>query len=85
VNCRDLVTLKVVPGRLESLAPLLPDGVPRVAESGVSTSGDAGRVAAVGYDVALVGSALMQAAVPFQLATSMLAAGRAAMRPRACG
>jgi len=85
VNCRDLVTLKVVPGRLESLAPLLPAGVPRVAESGVSTSGDAGRVAAVGYDVALVGSALMQAAVPFQLATSMLAAGRAAMRPRACG
>src|SRR5450755_790313 len=31
VNCRDLVTLQVVPGRLELLAPLLPRGVPRVA------------------------------------------------------
>jgi indole-3-glycerol phosphate synthase len=84
VNCRDLVTLKVVPGRLESLAPLLPDGVPRVAESGVASSSDAARVAAAGYDVALVGSALMQAADPFQLATSMLAAGRAVTR-RTCG
>jgi indole-3-glycerol phosphate synthase len=85
VNCRDLVTLKVVPGRLESLAPLLPDSVPRVAESGVANSSDAARVAAAGYDVALVGSALMQAGDPFQLASSMLAAGRAAARPRACG
>jgi indole-3-glycerol phosphate synthase len=85
VNCRDLVTLKVVPGRLESLAPLLPDSVPRVAESGVTTSSDAARVAAAGYDVALVGSALMQAADPLPLATSMLAAGRAAARARACG
>jgi indole-3-glycerol phosphate synthase len=85
VNCRDLVTLKVVPGRLESLAPLLPDSVPRVAESGVATASDAARVVAAGYDVALVGSALMQAADPFQLATSMLAAGRAGARPRACG
>jgi indole-3-glycerol phosphate synthase len=85
VNCRDLVTLKVVPGRLESLAPLLPDGVPRVAESGVASSADAARVAAAGYDVALVGSALMQAADPLQLATSMLAAGRAAARARVCG
>ena len=85
VNCRDLVTLKVVPGRLESLAPLLPDSVPRVAESGVANSSDAARVAAAGYDVALVGSALMQAGDPFQLSSSMLAAGRAAARPRACG
>jgi indole-3-glycerol phosphate synthase len=35
VNCRDLTTLKVVPGRLEALAPMLPRAVPRVAESGV--------------------------------------------------
>jgi indole-3-glycerol phosphate synthase len=84
VNCRDLVTLKVVPGRLESLAPLLPHGVPRVAESGVTTGSDAARVAATGYDLALVGSALMQAADPFQLASSMLTAGRTATR-RTCG
>jgi indole-3-glycerol phosphate synthase len=85
VNCRDLVTLKVVPGRLESLAPLLPDSVPRVAESGVATGGDAARVVAAGYDLALVGSALMQATDPLQLATSMLTAGRAGARARACG
>jgi indole-3-glycerol phosphate synthase len=83
VNCRDLVTLKVVPGRLEALAPLLPRAVPRVAESGVMTGSDAARLAAEGYDVALVGSALMQSADPLELAGSMLAAGRAAARPRA--
>jgi len=78
VNCRDLVTLKVVPGRLEALAPLLPRSVPRVAESGVATGGDAARLAAAGYDVALVGSALMQAGDPLALAAALLAAGRAA-------
>jgi hypothetical protein len=33
VNSRDLVTLKVVPGRLEQLAPSLPKSVPLVAET----------------------------------------------------
>jgi indole-3-glycerol phosphate synthase len=84
VNCRDLVTLKVVPGRLEALAPLLPRTVPRVAESGVASGADAARVAAGGYDLALVGSALMQSGDPLQLAGSMLAAGRAAASAR-CG
>jgi indole-3-glycerol phosphate synthase len=84
VNCRDLVTLKVVPGRLEALAPLLPRKVPRVAESGVASGADAARVAAEGYDLALVGSALMQSDDPLKLAGSMLAAGRAAASSR-CG
>ena len=84
VNCRDLVTLKVVPGRLEALAPLLPRTVPRVAESGVTTGADAARLAAEGYDVALVGSALMQSGNPLALAASMLTAGRAAASRR-CG
>jgi indole-3-glycerol phosphate synthase len=84
VNCRDLVTLKVVSGRLEALAPLLPRAVPRVAESGLTTSADAARLAAEGYDVALVGSALMQSGEPLELAASMLAAGRAAASSR-CG
>jgi indole-3-glycerol phosphate synthase len=76
VNCRDLITLKVVPGRLESLAHLLPTSVPRVAESGVGNGEDARRVAAAGYDLALVGSALMSAPSPHALASEMLAAGR---------
>jgi indole-3-glycerol phosphate synthase len=78
VNCRDLTTLTVVPQRLFELAALLPRGVPRVAESGVSTAEDARRVAAAGYDLALVGSALMQNADPATLVRSMLAAGRTA-------
>lgn len=78
VNCRDLTTLEVVPQRLLDLAPLVPAGVPRVAESGVASSEDARRVAAAGYGLALVGSALMQDADPAALAESLIAAGRAA-------
>jgi indole-3-glycerol phosphate synthase len=77
VNCRDLATLEVVPERLTELAPLLPTSVPRVAESGVISVADAGRVAAAGYDMALVGSALMQGSDPTALAGALLAAGRA--------
>jgi hypothetical protein len=83
INSRDLVTLKVVPGRLDSLASLLPAGVKRVAESGVATAADAARMAACGYDLALVGSALMSAADPAQLAGDMLAQARAAVKTRA--
>jgi pyridoxal biosynthesis lyase PdxS len=53
-----------------------------VAESGVATGIDAARVAAHGYDLALVGSALMQAADPRALAAGMLQAGRDAARAR---
>jgi indole-3-glycerol phosphate synthase len=78
LNCRDLGTLQVVPGRLAELAPLLPRAVPRVAESGVATPADARAVAAAGYQLALVGSALMQGADPGRLAAQLLAAGRTA-------
>ena len=80
VNCRDLETLQVVPNRLEQLVPLLPTSAPRVAESGVGSAEDARRVAAAGYDLALVGSALMQGGDPRVLAGAMLAAGRGARR-----
>jgi indole-3-glycerol phosphate synthase len=78
VNSRDLVTLKVVPGRLDALAPALPREVKRVAESGVATADDAARAARHGYDLALVGSALMSAPDPAALARDMLDAGRKA-------
>ncbi|MEY4762456.1 MAG: hypothetical protein RLZZ200_2312 [Pseudomonadota bacterium] len=78
INSRDLVTLKVVPGRLEEMAHLLPGTVPRVAESGVGDAGDAARLAACGYDMALVGSALMKSPDPASLLADMLRAGRAA-------
>jgi indole-3-glycerol phosphate synthase len=83
VNSRDLTTLAVVPGRLDALASSLPADVRRVAESGVASAADAARMAACGYDLALVGSALMSAADPAQLARAMLAEGRAAVDVRA--
>jgi indole-3-glycerol phosphate synthase len=85
LNCRDLSTLQVVPDRLIELCPLLPATVPRVAESGVTSAADAARVAACGYELALVGSALMQAASPGELVFAMLREGRAARSARSCG
>jgi indole-3-glycerol phosphate synthase len=82
VNCRDLTTLAVLPGRLDELAPLLPTTVRRVAESGVATAADAARAARNGYDLALVGSALMSAANPGTLAAAMLGEARAAVAQR---
>jgi indole-3-glycerol phosphate synthase len=78
LNCRDLATLQIVPPRLVELAHLLPTSVPRVAESGVVTADDARRIGAAGYELALVGSALMQGGDPRALAAAMLEAGRAA-------
>jgi indole-3-glycerol phosphate synthase len=80
VNSRDLVTLQVVPGRLEPLAARLPAEVARVAESGVATPADAARMAAAGYELALVGSALMRAPDPQALVVDMLRAGRSVKR-----
>jgi indole-3-glycerol phosphate synthase len=78
VNSRDLVTLKVVPGSLEELVGLLPTHVPRVAESGVATARDAARVKSAGYDMALIGSALMTSEDPAALLSAMIASGRGA-------
>jgi indole-3-glycerol phosphate synthase len=80
LNCRDLASLQIVPKRLIELAHLLPTNVPRVAESGVVSPADAARVAKVGYEYALVGSALMQGGDPHVLAAAMLEAGRASAR-----
>jgi indole-3-glycerol phosphate synthase len=76
INCRDLVTLEVVPDRLEALARELPRGWPAVAESGLASAADAARLARAGYSLALVGSALMAAPDPERLARALLAAGR---------
>jgi indole-3-glycerol phosphate synthase len=78
VNCRDLVSLQVVPGRLEVLAAQLPRRAPRVAESGLESPADAARLAAAGYNMALVGGALMKSAQPAVLLSDMLATGRGA-------
>lgn len=76
VNTRDLSTLQVVEDRLVSLVPLLPAGVPAVAESGHRTADDARRSRQLGYTVALVGSALMTAPDAAVLGRAMLDAAR---------
>ncbi|MFQ5635238.1 MAG: indole-3-glycerol-phosphate synthase [Gammaproteobacteria bacterium] len=78
VNCRDLRTLEVDFPRFERLADRLPPGLPWVAESGVTSPDQAAVVAAMGYDLALVGTALMRAEDPGKLAAALLDAGRAA-------
>jgi len=78
LNCRDLATLEVVPARLLELASQLPAGAARVAESGVENAAGAARLAAAGYDLVLVGSALMRDPEPGRLVCTLLQAGRAA-------
>jgi indole-3-glycerol phosphate synthase len=74
VNTRDLRTLHVDPDRLDSLAPELP-AARCVAESGLHNAADAARVAAQGYRLALVGTALMRSDDPAGLIVAMRTAG----------
>ena len=76
LNARDLTSLEVDNQRLTDLAGAFPKDVYRVAESGLATPEDAGRMAALGYHVALVGSALMRADDPSKLTAAMIDAGR---------
>ncbi|MGI9259177.1 MAG: indole-3-glycerol phosphate synthase TrpC [Gammaproteobacteria bacterium] len=75
VNCRDLKTLAVDFGRFAALAPHLPAGLKAVAESGVTSEEDIRAVANLGYELALVGSALMQASDPVEQVRQLTAAG----------
>jgi indole-3-glycerol phosphate synthase len=77
LNCRDLRTLAVDRARFAALHDEFPLGWPSVAESGMATAEDAAWVAGLGYDLALVGSALMQHEDPGALLAQMLQAGRA--------
>lgn len=78
VNTRNLRTLEVDPARLVALAAALPAG-PAVAESGIARPGDAAAAAALGYTIALVGTALMQSANPAALIAALKRAGSEAL------
>ena len=75
VNARNLKTLDVDPDTFGRLAGLVPDGVVRVAESGVSGPQDAARYAAEGADAVLVGEALVRGADPRRAAHDIITAG----------
>jgi indole-3-glycerol phosphate synthase len=59
INNRDLGRLEVDLGTFERLAPKVPDDVTLVAESGVSSTGDARRMREAGADALLIGTAIM--------------------------
>jgi indole-3-glycerol phosphate synthase len=64
VNHRDLRTFVIDLGLTERLRPLIPHGVPLVAESGIHSVDDARRMRESGADAILVGEMLMRAADP---------------------
>lgn len=78
VNGRDLATLAVDPARALRLAPLLPQGIRCVAESGITCPAAAASAARAGYALALVGASLVESAAPEALLRSLIRAGRAA-------
>lgn len=78
LNCRNLADLSIDAARFAALKGEFPSRYKLVAESGLATAADVGRIAALGYDLALVGSALMKSRDPALLAGSMLDAGREA-------
>jgi len=85
VNSRNLHTLAVEFGRFAALVPRLPEGLPWVAESGIDSAAQIAELAELGYSMALVGSALMQAASPAEQVARFIAAGRQkARRERTC-
>ncbi len=64
VNQRNLVTFQVDHERALRMAGLIPDGVVRVAESGVRGPDDAAALFAAGYHAVLVGETLVTAVDP---------------------
>lgn len=80
VNTRDLESLEVDPRRLTDLSEKLPKAVPCVAESGIESPDDARHAVRSGYQLALVGSALMKTQEPTKLTAAMIDAGRAEAR-----
>ncbi|MGH3384615.1 MAG: indole-3-glycerol phosphate synthase TrpC [Nocardioidaceae bacterium] len=76
VNARNLKTLDVDPTTFPRLAPLIPDGVLTVAESGIGGPEDVASYAAAGADVVLVGEALVRGGNPRAAVAAMVKAGR---------
>ena len=64
VNQRDLVTFTVDTARAVRMAPQMPTGVVRVAESGITGPADAAVLAEAGYHAVLVGEHLVTSGDP---------------------
>jgi len=75
VNARDLATLKVDRGIFARLAPRIPDGIVRIAESGVRGPRDLLAYAAAGADAVLVGESLVTEKDPRGAVADLVTAG----------
>ena len=75
VNARDLATLEVDRGVFARLAPQIPDGVVKIAESGVRGPHDLLAYAASGADAVLVGESLVTGKDPRSAVADLVTAG----------
>ncbi|GGO51981.1 indole-3-glycerol phosphate synthase TrpC [Streptomyces lasiicapitis] len=76
VNARDLRTLEMDRGVFARLAPEIPEGVVRIAESGVRGPQDAVAYAAQGADAILVGESVVTGGDSRKAVAELVAAGR---------
>lgn len=77
VNQRDLVTFAVDTDRAVRMAPQMPAGVVRVAESGITGPADAAVLAGAGYHAVLVGEHLVTSGDPEGGVSALRSARRA--------
>jgi indole-3-glycerol phosphate synthase len=75
VNARDLATLEVDRGVFARLAPLIPPGIVKIAESGVRGPHDLLAYAAAGADAVLVGESLVTDKDPRTAVADLVTAG----------
>jgi indole-3-glycerol phosphate synthase len=75
VNARDLGTLEVDRSIFSRLAPRIPDGVVKIAESGVRGPHDLLAYAAAGADAVLVGESLVTEKNPRSAVADLVTAG----------
>jgi indole-3-glycerol phosphate synthase len=75
VNARDLATLEVDRGVFARLAPAIPEGIIKIAESGVRGPHDLLAYAAAGADAVLVGESLVTGKDPRSAVADLVTAG----------
>ncbi|TJZ54282.1 indole-3-glycerol phosphate synthase TrpC [Streptomyces piniterrae] len=83
VNARNLRTLEVDRATFARVAPVLPDDVVRIAESGVRGPQDVVEYAAHGADAVLVGESVVTGGSPREAVAALVAAGRISRPERA--
>jgi indole-3-glycerol phosphate synthase len=81
VNQRDLVTFEVDTARAVRMAPQMPAGVVRVAESGVRDRADVVTLEAAGYQAVLVGETLVTSGDPEAAVRTLRGGGEIGREP----